>query len=205
MLVEENHFSQIFRIQSDRSQALASQHFLLLSTVDITVEKFNRKDQVHRLHLRTLDDPETANRFSTAVCSDIQAVQHNDLELDHFNQHLQSAFQKASSNILTSSKARPKHPWISDATLSFIEKRNRERARGDWRQEKQLTRIIKNSVKKDREQWLQSLAGSGRWADIRRIRKPDQAAQGRLKDLQGNLVYSDSRAETMAEYLERIQ
>ena len=60
-------------------------------------------------------------------------------------------------------------------------------------------------MKKDRELWLQSLAESGSWADIKKLRKPPRPAQGRLEDIRGKLIESDQRAEAMAEYLEKIQ
>ena len=40
---------------------------------------------------------------------------------------------------------------------------------------------------------------------MKRERKGVQNKQGRLRDLSGNLVSSEERAETLAEYLERVQ
>ena len=49
------------------------------------------------------------------------------------------------------------------------------------------------------------MAASGDWSQIRSLRKGIRPAQGRLKDLAGELVSSEQRAQTMAEYLERVQ
>ena len=60
-------------------------------------------------------------------------------------------------------------------------------------------------VKKDREIYLKSLAASGDWHKLRQLRKPKKPSQGRLMDMKGQLVSSEHRAQTMAEYLAEVQ
>ena len=131
--------------------------------------------------------------------------ENNTSDLDAFHSSLQKAFQKASSNTLGSLKARPKRPWISECTLTLIDRRNEARQKNEWTNEQELSKIIRKRARSDREKWLESLAASGTWTDIRKLRKPPKPTQGRLKDRHGKFVQSDERAETMAQYLEQIQ
>ena len=45
----------------------------------------------------------------------------------------------------------------------------------------------------------------GSWNAVRKLNKPPGKKQGRLRNLQGELVDASSRAETLAEYLESVQ
>ena len=89
--------------------------------------------------------------------------------------------------------------------MGFIDERQLARREGDWRKENELSDIIKKSAKSDRKKWLEDLAGSGSWKDVRYLRSPNKSFQGRLRNLQGDIVFSDQRAESMAEYFEKIQ
>ena len=71
--------------------------------------------------------------------------------------------------------------------------------------ERAMTRSIRRSAKQDREQWLTDMAGSRDWSDIRALRGKLKKKQGRLHNLQGIPVSSEERAETFAEYLEKVQ
>ena len=114
--------------------------------------------------------------------------ENNTSDLDAFHSSLQKAFQKASSNTLGSLKARPKRPWISECTLTLIDRRNEARQKNEWTNEQELSKIIRKSARSDREKWLESLAASGTWTDIRKLRKPPKPTQGRLKDRHGKFV-----------------
>ena len=71
--------------------------------------------------------------------------------------------------------------------------------------EKQLTKEIKRSIGNDKALYLKELAGTGAWHNIRALRKPSSVQQGRLKDLSGQFVFSQDRAATLAEHLEKRQ
>ena len=64
---------------------------------------------------------------------------------------------------------------------------------------------VKRSVKADRDTWLNALLEKGAWDQIKSYRKGVKHKQGRLRNLQGHLVSSEERAETLAEYLEKVQ
>ena len=65
--------------------------------------------------------------------------------------------------------------------------------------------MIKKNIRSDREQWLLALAETGTWKNVRELGKPRKHNQGRLKNLEGEIVSSEERVEAMAEYLEKVQ
>ena len=64
---------------------------------------------------------------------------------------------------------------------------------------------INASVAYDRSSWLSERLRAGDWHEIRKLRKGTRIYHGRLKSIDGNVVDSDQRAETFAQYLERVQ
>ena len=79
------------------------------------------------------------------------------------------------------------------------------RQRADFFEEKRLTKEIKKSAALDRSVWLDDLLASGDWQEIRKLKKGVKHQQGRLKNIHGQLVSSEIRANTLAEHLEKIQ
>ena len=118
---------------------------------------------------------------------------------------LQAACETAASMTLSQIEVQPKRPWISNNALKLIEGRNKARISKDWNHEKYMTKAIKLSVKADRSTWWNNLIANDSWADIRNLRKPPKHAQGRLLNLTGDNVFSNHRAETLAEYFEKMQ
>ena len=53
--------------------------------------------------------------------------------------------------------------------------------------------------------WLQGLASTGTWDDIKKLRRPQKLAQGRLQNGDGVLMDSNERAEVLADYLQEVQ
>ena len=66
-------------------------------------------------------------------------------------------------------------------------------------------KTLRQSVKIDRNVWLSSFLDSGSWSAIRKLRKPTVPKQGRLRNLNGELVDSELRAQTLGQYLEQVQ
>ena len=60
-------------------------------------------------------------------------------------------------------------------------------------------------MKRDRTIWLEQLTVTGDWNEIRKLRKGFAPHQGRLKDMVGDLLASNSRADTLADHLEKVQ
>ena len=86
-----------------------------------------------------------------------------------------------------------------------MEQRNEARIRKDWDHEKYMNKLIKYSVKIDRSLWLNDLISNASWTQIRKLRKPPKNAQGRLLNIHGDHVFTNERAETLAEYYEKMQ
>ena len=87
----------------------------------------------------------------------------------------------------------------------MIDERNHARHAGDAAKEKTLSMSIRKAVRSDRAAWLDRMAASGDWRQVRALRKGSQAAQGRLTNSTQEIVSSEERAETLAEYLENEQ
>eukprot|EP00973_Karenia_brevis_P090592 12403347-Karenia_brevis.AAC.1 len=69
-----------------------------------------------------------------------------------------------------------------------------------------LSKAIRASVKEDKRRWLESLASSGSWDDLRRLRKKSSSfMNAKLNDENGNQVFSHERAETFATHMEKVQ
>ena len=68
-----------------------------------------------------------------------------------------------------------------------------------------MTKQIKKSAKNDRDIWLRKLAASGDPKELRRLRKRSSPSQGKLKNLDGEVVDSDVRDQMMAEYFSQVQ
>ena len=68
-----------------------------------------------------------------------------------------------------------------------------------------MRKQLKKSIRKDKAEWLKRFCGEGSWQSVKFLRKPAKPQQGRLRNLAGELVESDLRAETLAEHLEKFQ
>ena len=75
----------------------------------------------------------------------------------------------------------------------------------DNRAEARLNKDIKKSARKDRQERLKTLAGTGSWKDIRKLRGGAAQSQGRLHGVDGVPISSDCRAERFAQVLQDVQ
>ena len=94
---------------------------------------------------------------------------------------------------------------MTQQTLEHIDARNCARRAGDGESERELSKRIKKSIAKDKGDWLDMLIATRDWQEIRKLRKGFRPNQGRLRDMNGDLQSSERRAETLAEYYERVQ
>ena len=118
---------------------------------------------------------------------------------------INSCFLAAAAHTLPPEPRIARRPWISQATLDLICDRTNARRTADYSLEKELSKEIRRSAKRDRAQWLTDLAASGSWDSMRYLKKKRKPAQGRLRNEDGQLVSSEDWAETMANYLEKVQ
>ena len=119
--------------------------------------------------------------------------------------HFNNAIDACAHEVLPTIELTANKPWISQRTLRYIHERNMCRKNSNIEGEKHLKKLIKHSVKQDRTSWLQSLLATGSWQEIRKLRKPAQNQQGRIKNNEGVIMDSQHRAEIMAQHLESVQ
>ncbi|OLP80991.1 LINE-1 reverse transcriptase-like [Symbiodinium microadriaticum] len=155
----------------------------------------------------TLKNPIHANRFAAIFEDEMQHVSSGNLSIDALYADMTKAFYTAAQRCVPASCFKPARPWISDHTLSLLEARDRSRSINDRIMERAYTLDIKQSVKQDRTRWLDGLLSNGNWDEIRKLRRNSKSnhLRGRLRDMQGNTVDSDQRAETLAEYFAKVQ
>jgi len=118
---------------------------------------------------------------------------------------VRTTIQDAVEKHIPTVKACKRKPWISQDTLELICQRNDARKAVDRENEQILRKMIQKSARKDRAAWLNNLAGKGDWQSLKKLRKSKQVSQTRLLDAQGQVVSTEFRAETLAEYLEKVQ
>ena len=71
--------------------------------------------------------------------------------------------------------------------------------------EKSLHQAIRRAAKVDKALWLNDAVKGGSWKGAHKFSKPRRATQGRLRDVQGQSVRNECRADRMAEYLQTMQ
>jgi hypothetical protein len=139
-----------------------------------------------------------------------------EMQAETRNNHLQSGIDKQAADITAALHAAAwaaiplreisaTRPWISAATLDAIQTRNMARSQGKWMLERSMHRQIKKSAQRDRRRWLNEMIDTGDWRNLQKLKRVGQVSPARLQDARGNFVSSEQRAETLAEYLERVQ
>ena len=148
-------------MKSDRSEALASHHFLAEYSLQCAVAKttsqkpvtFDRSALQHPLTRRWFTQcfEEELTRLHSGRCDD--TVQGRSSAVNN-------AFLLASKRTLPTTLAQPRRPWIRSCTLGLIDERSQARRNGTFQLEKQLNVAITRSAKRDKDAWLNDLARS---------------------------------------------
>ena len=116
----------------------------------------------------------------------------------------QGIFRNAEA-VLPQPPRKPNKAWISDSTMAMIDQRSLARANGNLQEERRLHKLIRGQAKTDRTDWFERMLATGDWGEIRRLRRPRKAKQGRLRNARSELVENIEWAETMADHLEHVQ
>ena len=126
----------------------------------------------------TLKNPIHADRFAAIFENEMQYVSSGSLSADTLYADMTKAFHTAAQRCVPSSSFKPARPWITAITHSV-----------DWK--------------------LGTAAGypMATGKEIRKLRRNPKSnhLRGRLRDMQGNMVDSDQRAETLAECFAKVQ
>ena len=91
--------------------------------------------------------------------------------LDDYNSCVNRAFMVAASSSLPAVRATAQRPWIQGRTLELIDARNVARRSADHNREVVLNRAIGRMARRDREIWLNDLAPTRDWGQLRKLRK----------------------------------
>lgn len=206
LLMPADMLDRLVHIQSDRTEALASHHFLLEATLGVNVPKRDVVEQKWRKDRNALRNTSIKESFvhsfeamleSSAAMESTTAEKMSLVTVDAFN-----VAEKATLPFLT---AKPKHDWTSSATLRLIDERSKARKAGNYQLEKALQKQLRKQSRVDRKVWVDEMASSGDWSKLQVLYRNKTPQQGRLHSIDGKLVESSQRAETFAEYLAKVQ
>ena len=209
VLVPSEWENAVHQTYSDRTAALASHHFLLRISLDAKVEKTRRAQKTERPDVASLRDKPVAALFAKRFAEKGRALLPTRPDSDAgspqvLSEVVQEAFGAAAAT-LPSYRSVPAKPWISSRTLALLDERDAARLARQWTREKELTKWIKGSARRDRSSWLDAQLENGDWKPIRRLKTNTRPPPGRMRNAAGVLVESNLRAETMAEYYETVQ
>jgi hypothetical protein len=199
VLVPRQWLNNVTHICSDRYAALASHHFLVRSTLSISLVRPRGQSRPAQLDWTALDNSELRKLFVERASQDLPIADEQGWPLA-----CQSLLDAAQTHLPKKSRP-PNKPWITKQTLEIIDKHRHARAQGIWPLEQQLKKQVRKFAKLDRANWLKDLAVQGDWAALRLLRKGARKHQGRLYNAQGDPISSEQRAETFAEHLATVQ
>jgi hypothetical protein len=204
LLAPSPYASDVVSVLSIREACLATDHFLLLSRLQCPCDAYARKTHQRRRDRAALIQPICRRLFPEAFVNQHVLPGSDADDVDASWAKITKSMKTAEQLIPFEAK-KPNKPWITAATLGLIADRSAARARCDNAAQKLLHRAVRNSVRTDRSSWLNAAIADGTWASIRSSLRPRRRKQGRLRNATGELVSSESRAETMAAYLEQVQ
>ena len=206
LLVGREWWHKILSVASCMDMSLASHHFPIIAEIDVELPKaIATTARDPRYHLSELQSACTSSLFATYFHECMLQCHCENGTADELCTAMATSFQQSAERCLHQTKRQARKPWISSRTLHLLEERDKARTSRNPHLEKMLHGKVKQSVKMDRSQWLDDLLKTGDWNEIRRLRKGHRPQSRRLKNADGNVVESDQRAETLANYFESVQ
>jgi len=203
LLLPSESLDQVVSVSSDRSATLASHHFPVTAHLQVEIETSFVQQPSPKIDFTALAQPHVRKAVVQEFLTKQQHAENNDLDISWKTMCTNSL--DACRAALPEKTRTANKPWISDRTLQLIEQKRTARLENDWAMEGKLRKDVRNSVKKDRAAWLEKLSSTGDWNSMKLLRKKPKRQQGRLSNLSGDLVSSELRASTMADYLEQVQ
>ena len=204
LLMPSDDADRLISIVSDRSAAIASHHFPVVSVLQVQLQRTDAQTSVRRIvDLEALQN----DRVREQLVRDFKRTMatRTNTSIDSRWQSMCDAMRIAMSDNLPKLQLPKKRPWISERTLALVAQKCGARSTNRWELEKELKGQIRKSVRRDRAAWLEDLASTGGWKQLRLLKKPRHTTQTRLRDDGGITVDTDMRAETFAEHLEKVQ
>ena len=202
LLVGREWWQKNLSVASCMDMSLASHHFPIIAEIDVELPKaIATTARDPRYHLFGLQFACTSSLFATSFHECMLQCHCENGSADESCTAMATSFQQSAVRCLHQTKRQARKPWISSRTLHLLEERDKARTSRNLHLEKMLHGQVKHSVKMDRSQWLDDLLKTGDWNEIRRLRKGHRPQS----NADGNVVESDQRAETLANYFESVQ
>ena len=132
--------------------------------------------------ISTLKDVTSRNTFAALVEDNLRRQEHQNSEDVNEMQSVLKAACTSAAESLPNFEAIPHKPWITIETLNLIDERTAARHNKDDEAERELTNLIKKSVKKDKKEWPESLACTGKWDDIKFLRDKKKLNKIKIKN-----------------------
>ena len=202
VLISRDNFGLVSDLLSIKEAALATDHFLVRCRLNCSLQS-QRKLRQQLVDKSRLADEDTQAKFSHAFYTSLTDARAEYAEASSWD-HVLNAF-RAAELTLPKSQTKPNKPWISNRTFALISFRQQARAQSRVLDEKFYHKEIRRSVKRDRSEWIERTLADGTWKALNALRKPPKAQPGKLRNALGELVSSESRASTFADYLESVQ
>ena len=186
LLIPHGCMHNVIDIRSNRKEALASHHYLVTARIAVNLATDFGSQASHKLVAKRFDRMALKDRsissafvelFKEALAS--KSSERDSGNLNCLSECVAAAFAAAESALPEVHTSKRK-PWISQSTLDLIEQRRLARTVNDFVEEAKLHKLVKKSAKSDRKKWLEDLAGSNTWANLRKLRGGPKHLQGRL-------------------------
>ena len=165
-LVSSSGLHYLCDVRSSRTDPLASEHYVLFADVACGIVKHSpvrRQNDTCSMDYKLLRSASVANAFARSFVSALPSKEHG-TDVNAVCAAVTGASDKAARDVLiVNTPTRRSKPWITQATLTLIQRRRDARNVNDFEEEKTLNKSIRNSARKDRRTWLLDIAGSGSW------------------------------------------
>ena len=203
LLCNSSVFAQVKDLRSHRQIPLATDHYLVTCTLAHPPGEVRQKSHQHACREALRDQSVRLHYAETfmEIFEDFPTIPKTIESM--WRQGEQAAL--AATSVFPQMPAERKQPWISQNTLELIDKRTQARLANNTEEEKRLLKEVRKSCKQDKTSWVENNIANGCWDAIRAHCRARPRKQGRLQNLEGELVESSGRADTMAEFLEQVQ
>ena len=199
-------------VQSVRTAALATDHFLVICQIRCELEPRVSKRKP-KADLDALHYPADRQCFVQTFQQSYQCMSESRSESLGTDTRVSTttAWACMADALHTAEEALPKRhiqarkKWISQRTLDLISQRTCARQANNYDLERTLQRRVRQSVRRDKIDWIDSVIADGSWDQLRTAFKAKAPAQGRLCDSNGHFVSSERRADTLADFFEHSQ
>ena len=137
---------RLLTICSDRGACIASHHFPVTATIDVTLTKYARPHKAQQVDWATLQCPEHRTAFVRALDSEIRHGNQVAEALDERWRFMCESVATVATTVLPELPARHHKPWISSSTLRLIQDKREARSNGRWQRELALAKEVRKDV-----------------------------------------------------------